>query len=1519
MFVTCWLNKRKMHYVLVDTGAVTCITFDALTHFVANAAAKLKPFPRKMTQWNGCELPVRGYIELDFTFGGLKLCDLPVLVVDSAPTAFVIGNNLLRRAGSLHVDYKRRLVQIGESKLVPYNTHSPRTGPTRTISSIAKDVRSVHVLHSCTLKPWNARYVQVYYAGAPPGELFAKSDMLFEPRKDFMERHGTHIEPGVAGRDLCAAVWVSNFSDTPRRLFAGDLLGELSPYEEVRQPINAEYAIWAAALGLDPPETSGTNGKPGTTTATSAPPATSPPPRAPDAAPPDGAPPTAPREHVATVGEKDRTADDIIEPPQESTSSSPPVFDISPDAPAIEYERIKLLVEKVLRLAPAVGVGQSKAAPMDIRLKPGAVINVRNYPQRLEASLESLKQASKMYGGNVIRPSISPYNSPVVLARKKDGTWRFCVDYRQVNAATIRDAYQLPRPNDLLARLGGASIFSVLDLASAFWQVRLAEEAKQFTAFSLLSGHWEFEVIPMGLTNSPSWMQRSLEQALGDILYRGALAYIDDIIVYGNTWDEHYERLKTVLERLNEFGFSTRPDKCRFGYRKVKFLGHIVSEDGIRPHDRNISKIAECKVPATNKQLESALALFSYYRRFVYRYADITRPLVNRLTEAQRFLARNGRNPRKGSIPIELTPDEIKAFEEIKTRLCAPDNLLAMPDFERTFVLETDASDYFGHATLSQYDPRAPGKLRPVEFHSFVLPATKAKVGTYERELHCVMEGVRHFSAYLDFTQEFEVRIDHRSLQHLHDQASRSAKYARQVQVLSMYNIRWVHQDADHHQHIDCFTRPPFAPSPEEVEADPERMRELLHRVPELATRECALCKANGDDPFRCRLAIPGSGPLANEFKSVVAAALSSTDPSAPPRLESPVPRAVFIDHLHRDSLFGPVIECIKMQRDEPAKAVSEFAAEIHDMAARYLLDGDLLYYFGPPPALRGRGHHPAPEDLPLVVPATLVKHFLAAYHTSAESAHLGFKKVLPRLLRECHWPNMVADLLAFERGCESCAARTVPRRGPVGTMHPISATRPWEMLGMDILGPLPRTRKGNAYIIVFMDYFTRFAIVCPLRTQTAAEVARTLVNAVILQRGAPTRLLSDRGSAFLSDLMRALLQALGTKKVNTTAYHPQTDGMVERFNHTLVSMLSHYVGTELDDWDEYLNAVAFAYNMSKHATTQQEPFRMLHTYDADPVVGATLRFQPPPGDVGGEWLRKMLEHREKMHKHVQEVDRISKEKAAARRDENSTKVVFVPGQFVFRKNERMRNKLDARLLGPYKVVEAHDNDTYKIRHARPELARGVLLEELVHVEKLYPSPVEYDPLELDHHEDDASDADEPEYRPNAGDHSGDASGDEKSDESAEPAPPRPAARSSAASAAPKPAASAKAPAAPVPRPPAPTRPPTRSTSAARAPRPAAAPASPAPAPAPGPYEDLGGRVEELKPLLQEFRRTADEQDPDKPVPRKLQRILVEALEGIFRRGSPIMDELRAELRAVASYEQLDRLLGKWLHRFRDA
>ena len=296
------------------------------------------------------------------------------------------------------------------------------------------------------------------------------------------------------------------------------------------------------------------------------------------------------------------------------------------------------------------------------------------------ARSEIARQLKDMQENGVIQASKSPWSSPVVLVQKKDGSLRFCVDYRELNSVTKADTFPLPRVDDLLDQLGRAKYFSTLDLASGFWQIRMHPQSREKTAFSTPQGLYEFRVMPFGLTNAPSVFQRLIQQVLmglnPDSGPSFVTAYIDDILVFSDTLDDHLNHLRLVLERLKEVNLKLKPTKCRFARKEVEYLGHVLTPDGLKPNPTLVSAVREFPVPTCLKELRRFLGLASYYRRFIPRFASIAQPL--------HCLTRK-------DIPFEWTEAAASAFAELKERLTTSP-VLAYPSFDRDFILETDAS-----------------------------------------------------------------------------------------------------------------------------------------------------------------------------------------------------------------------------------------------------------------------------------------------------------------------------------------------------------------------------------------------------------------------------------------------------------------------------------------------------------------------------------------------------------------------------------------------------------------------------------------------------------------------------------------------------------------------------------------------------------------------------------------------------------------------------------------------------------
>ena len=231
------------------------------------------------------------------------------------------------------------------------------------------------------------------------------------------------------------------------------------------------------------------------------------------------------------------------------------------------------------------------------------------------------KEVSKMLDAGIIEPSNSPWASPVVLVKKKDGTLRYCIDYRKLNSVTQKDSYPLPRIDDSLDSLGNAKYFSTLDLASGYWQIGLSEKAKLKSAFCSTSGLYQFRVMPFGLTNAPATFQRLMERVLAGLQWNICLVYIDDIIIFSRTVDEHIQQLQTVFDRLKHAKLKLKPKKCHLFQKKVQYLGHVVSEAGIETDPDKISAVKDWPRPQTVTDVRSFIGLCSYYRRFIPEFA----------------------------------------------------------------------------------------------------------------------------------------------------------------------------------------------------------------------------------------------------------------------------------------------------------------------------------------------------------------------------------------------------------------------------------------------------------------------------------------------------------------------------------------------------------------------------------------------------------------------------------------------------------------------------------------------------------------------------------------------------------------------------------------------------------------------------------------------------------------------------------------------------------------------------------
>ena len=448
-------------------------------------------------------------------------------------------------------------------------------------------------------------------------------------------------------------------------------------------------------------------------------------------------------------------------------------------------------------------MGHTKAAEHKIVLKdpdtpPFKERFRRIPPPQLDEVRDHLKL---MLDAGVIRPSNSPWCNAVVLVRKKDGSLRFCIDFRRLNSLTVKDSYPLPRICETLESLAGAGLYSTFDMNSGFWQVPMSKESKQYTAFTLGSmGLYECESMPFGLCNAPPTFQRLMLNCLGELNLTYCLIYLDDVIVFSHTEEEHLHRMRVIFDRLREHGLKLKPSKCEVFKTEINYLAHHVSKKGVQPSKKNLESIAECPPPDTYTKVKSFVGLVGHYRRFIKGFARTAAPLYD-LT--------SGENKDKKSERVDLPPEALEAFERLKAA-CLQAPILAFPDFNKPFLLETDASGKGLGAVLSQ--KQADGRYHPIAYASRIMNDTEQRYHSNKQEFLALKWAVteqfhEYLSPYGKNRNEFVVRTDNNPLTYIFSSMNLDAAGQRWVAQLASYNFSLEYQKGKDNTVADFLSR----------------------------------------------------------------------------------------------------------------------------------------------------------------------------------------------------------------------------------------------------------------------------------------------------------------------------------------------------------------------------------------------------------------------------------------------------------------------------------------------------------------------------------------------------------------------------------------------------------------------------------------------------------------------------------------------------------------------------------------
>ncbi|UYV60444.1 hypothetical protein LAZ67_1001171, partial [Cordylochernes scorpioides] len=799
-------------------------------------------------------------------------------------------------------------------------------------------------------------------------------------------------------------------------------------------------------------------------------------------------------------------------------------------------------------------------------------------------------QIDEMLKEGIIRPSSSPWSFPVILVKKRDGKFRFCVDYRKLNGVTVKDVYPIPRIDDVMDTLQGSKYFSAIDLRSGYWQVEIEEKDKEKTAFTTTHGLYEFNVMPFGLCNAPATFERNMDNVLGNLRWQICLCYLDDVIIYSSDFPTHLKRLEAVLKCFSESNLKLNDKKCRFAFEELEILGHITNQQGIKPAEYNIKAVRDFPHPKKVKEVQSFLGMCSYYRKFIKDFSLIADPLTGLIRKNAQFT---------------WTEKQEEAFQNLKKALINPPILGHFDPNAATFI-HTDASNIGLGATLVQI---ICGEEKVISYLSRTLSKAEQNYSTTEKECLAVVWAISKLRPYL-YGRHFKIITDHHALcwlKNLKDPTGRLARWALKIQE---YDFDIIHKSGKKHMDADGLSRGPL-PETDWFE-DYERL--FLNQI------------INEEDEF---------------------------------------------------------IENVKKSLKGSKRAITQNFKE----------ENGCLYKKNPNP--EGRAWL-------LVVPKKRRKEIMSEFHNHMLNGHLGVARTTYRLKNKYHWPSMLKDVSEFVKTCHLCQSRKGSNQSPSGLLQPIPpANYPFDRIGIDFVGPLPSTKRRRKWIIVLTDYYTRYAETKAVSEATMKEVSTFLIEQIFLRHGAPRFLISDRGSQFTSNLMKEVMKMCKVKHCFTTSYHPQTNGLTERLNRTLISMISMYVNTDQKNWDEILPFVTHAYNTTIQETTGYSPFFLL--FGREPMSLLDDDNIPIDSNMNDydEYIENYLDKIARTRQVVINSTEKTQERMKRNYDKKHNERIYEPGHLVavwtpVRKIGKCE-KLLRKYFGPYRILKKLSNVNYLI------------------------------------------------------------------------------------------------------------------------------------------------------------------------------------------------------------------------------
>ena len=865
-----------------------------------------------------------------------------------------------------------------------------------------------------------------------------------------------------------------------------------------------------------------------------------------------------------------------------------------------QKEKLKILLENnsdifALTLKDLPG---THLVTYDIDTGDALPIKSRPYRHSPEARREINKQIEELLEADFIRPCDGPWASPTVLVKKKDHSVRFCIDYRKLNKISRHTSWNLPLITDVIDSLSESQsqYFSSLDMKSGYHQIFLTPETSEKTAFCVNSGTYRWLRLSFGLQQAGQCFQMLMAELFRNLTFKCLIVYIDDILVFSRTFEDHCRDLQEVFSRLRNANLRLHPAKCSFCKESVKYLGFVLDAKGLKVDDSKIQVIQNWKTPKNLKELRSFLGYCGFYRRFIFQYAKVCNSLYQLLKKDQPFL---------------WTEDCQNAFEKLKHAMChAP--ILAWPDLNKTFELQIDASLTGIGYILSQVGE---DKIsQPIAMGGRSLRANEKNRSITEIEAIGLIEAIRENLGYLQH-QHFKIYSDNISLQWINSIKRETGRLFRWSLLLQPLSFEVIHKPGRLNVTADALSRLDHGPAPKE---DPQD--EFLNEDIQIMQIDAENILNMTEREYDAHLSM---------HTTEHAFATLKYDKSTPIKQE--------INLLTEEELFSSNNDIQKSQRDcsELSRIILYLeTGELpeNDKLARktifesetYFMQNDLLFHLYRPRNKNSDQEYHMSEQLAL--PRSFRNKILQQYH---DTNHTNFNKTYSTIRRKYFWTDLYRDTKTFVNSCEFCQRSRIdnhPKRVPLKCWE---VGNVWTRVHVDVLGKLPINEEGQQYVLLVICAFSKWAELIPIKSLESKEIAEVLFNEIFLRYGMCKQLVSDSGTSFLSRVVDRLCELCKITRARVLAYHPQTNSACENFNRIVWKSLKAHCQGNNASWAKYLNLITCSHKATVSIYgTNFTPHELFTGRQMELPIDSMIKFSPTTGSTDVHTYMRSLEDR---------------------------------------------------------------------------------------------------------------------------------------------------------------------------------------------------------------------------------------------------------------------------------------------------